>query len=856
MALPMLSPLPIDAVLPEIEASLRASPNLVLVAEPGAGKTTRVPAFLLERGLVPDGQKILVLQPRRLAARAVAARIAEERAWELGGEVGYNVRFESRFRASTRLLVMTEGILTRRLLTDSELRDVGAVVLDEFHERSLHTDLALALLKEIQGALRPDLKIIVMSATLETSRLAEYLPDARVLSSAGRAYPVRTFRNPELGPRDRAPDIGAQVERAIADLRREQDDGGHALVFLPGVGEIRRVADHLGGVAALRGFEIFELHGSLGLAEQARVLAPAKPGQRRIVLSTNIAETSLTVPGVTMVVDSGLARVLRFDPARGFDRLEVSRISRASATQRAGRAGRERPGKVFQLWSAEENARLRDFEDPEIRRVGLSATLLLLASWGVRDFAGFGWFEAPKSAQIETAVAELRGLGALDAKNALTARGERLRDLPLSPRFGVALLNGAERGEAARVALALALLEEKDPVYDLGRLRGVVASERECDLELRLEAIELAEVRSPRELGIDANSLRRVRQVAQDLERSVSGRDRRASTGEVPIAELLWPAFSDRLCRRRQAGGEKAVMVGGRGLALSPDSDVRRSDYFLALDLLDTGQKAESRVRIASGLSFEELQAWAGAEVREEIRLELGEDFKPAAQRSVRFRDLVLSGPFPTPLTKDLAAHADEKLVDALVREWPRFVAAQSALAGYLLRREFVRSFVPEAGIAELDETVLGEWAEALVGARGNQSLRDIDAWSILSGLLPRAERQAVEAEAPDRQLVPSGREMRLEYGTDLKTVTCSVKLQELFGLAESPKILRGRVPLTLELLSPGQKPVQVTQDLASFWQNGYPEVRKELRARYPRHPWPEDPWTATATHRAKPRGT
>ncbi len=857
-----MAKLPIHSILEEFKLAYAQVQNLIVTATPGAGKTTQIAPALLKSGLIPAGKKILMLQPRRLAAKAVAARIAEENNWSLGrAEVGYQVRFEKRFQENTQLLIMTEGILSRKLIEDSTLSDVACVILDEFHERSVYTDLSIALLKELQSVFRPDLKLIVMSATLESQALQKYLPQAKLFQAEGRIFPLRVIQQAKLDRRDYAKRLEEQLVDALQFLlSADDDDQGNLLVFLPGVAEIKRAVDKLSSLAQFKNFEVLELHGSLSLQEQSKVLGAGQ--KRRIILSTNIAETSLTVPGVSSVIDSGWAKVLRWDPAKNFEKLEVSRISLASVKQRAGRAAREKAGRVYQLWSKDDELKFRAFEDPEMTRVDLSPTLLTLAAWGVSDFEAFDWFEKPSSARLQVALEQLKSLGALDAQLHLTSIGKQLQRIPLNPRMALALLVAKKLGQEERMSIALSLLGEKDPVVNFAKFKATSSHVRECDLESRVEALLAIEQGDAAPAwGMDTQGVRRCLSLAADLVSVTQGLP--GLSLETPLkppcslAQMLWYSYSDRLCRRREKGTAKALMLGGRGVLLSSDSELEKAEYFLALELMDGQNSKETKIHKATSLSLGEIKVLAGVQVRERVQSDVNlETFKIQQSRIVSYQDLILEGPFPVSIKDSGASIADNlrDLSESIVKNWEAFAARFEVLSAFDLRIGYLKKYCPELEVEGLSFDAKVSLAEATIEHTQKSSPETIDFEMLLSAFYPPQQMKLIDRHCPKSILVPSGRHIKLEYSPDFETVKCSVKLQELFGLAASPSILQNRVQILFDLLSPAQQPMQSTKDLSSFWINIYPEVRAQMKIRYPRHPWPEDPWTATPTHKTKAR--
>ena len=772
----MLQPLPIDDYIASILAGVRQRRAALVVAAPGVGKTTRVPP-----ALTADGPVIL-LQPRRVAARAIARRIADERGWRLGGEVGWHVKFERNFSATTQLIVATEGILTARFQQDPLLSDFRTIVLDEFHERSIHADLGLALAKQAWMA-RDDLRIVVMSATLEAQPVADYLGGAPVFEIPGRLHPLEIAYCPQQSAAE------AIVEVLAAST-------GQVLCFLPGAGEVRRVAEETRGKTAV---DVVELHGSLSADEQDRAIQP--PDRRRVIVATNIAETSLTVPGVTAVVDSGFHRLARYDAERAVDTLETVRISKDSADQRAGRAGRLAPGVVRRLWS--ETDRLKPHRDADVHRIDLSAPALDILSWG-GDPRTFEWFERPASDRLDAALELLEQLGAVQGGK-LTDVGRAMSRLPVHPRMARIMI---EAGGSRQAAVACAVLSDRQflPTHP---------ATTTCDL---FAAIDRVETLPPH-----------IQRAARELERMMAPVRKRPGlktrpTGEVESRKALFAGYADRVAQRRKAGEPRVLLASGHGAVIGPESGVREAEYLVALDVQGgrRGEQSEARIRVASAIEKEWLQP-----TTVEVAQEVDAAGKPRRYERQRYGALVL---------RERQMKVDAAEGAALVAE-AFLTQPLSADHERLLRR------LRFAGIA-FDLRELVERAAATTNDVSNLDLEQALEWKT---------RQQLDRDAPDRFLAPSGRSHPIEYEPD-GGVSLSIKLQELFGLAESPAIGRQRAPLKLYLLAPNGRPVQTTTDLRSFWDRTYPEVRKELRGRYPKHPWPEDPWRATPTARTQRR--
>ena len=873
----MSDALPIDTLLAPITAALREGSRLILRAAPGAGKTTRVPAALLDAGLAGDKQ-IVVLEPRRIAARAAAEYVATQRGGAVGGEVGYRVRFDARGGAATRLWFVTEGVLGRQLARDPYLDDVGVLVLDEFHERHLPGDVALAIARELQETVRPDLKLVVMSATLDTAALAAYLgPAATLLTSEGRSYPVRLEHAAAPDDGWLAPRVATAVTRLLAAA---DDDGGDVLVFLPGVAEIRRAAEALAALAAAGGLDVLPLHGDLPLDAQRRVLR--RGPRRRIVLATNVAETSLTVEGVTTVVDSGVARRAEYDARRGLNALHLAPISRAAAEQRAGRAGRTAPGRCLRLWTAAEHAARLPRETPEVRRLELSGTALELHAWGAADVSAFGWLDAPRPAALAQAEQLLAALGAVTASGAVTVRGRAMLGIAAPPRIARLLLAARAAGAGKVGALVAALAAERDILLEARAFGGGDAARWPnggSDLLLRAELFDEAAragfgEAACRRLGLDVGALRTVDRARRQWARSAPPREgaaRSAPVGwidadpmqqaptapcppgagddaQVAIARAIFAAYPDRLCRRRASGSPRALMVGGTGVALEARSVVRDAELFVAVDL-DAGPGAEARVRVASAVDA----AWLAELFPDSLRFEEVVEFDAAQARVVRrrrecFADLVLAERVDANVERAAAGAA---LAAAARRDPAAAVALGADDAALLARLAFLRRAMPELDLPQPEALLADAVASLCDGRRSFAELRGADLSGVLHGLLGTTQWQRLEREAPARYALPTGRAVAVRYEADRPPVAAA-RIQEVFGLRATPRLAAGRVPLVLELLSPSQRPVQITDDLESFWRSGYIEVRKQLRGRYPRHAWPEDPTTATPTARVR----
>jgi ATP-dependent helicase HrpB len=866
-------PLPIDPLLPEIVRALRDAPAAVVEAPPGAGKTTRVPVAIHQAGLAGGGE-VVVLEPRRLAARLAARRVAQELGERPGETVGWQVRFEEVAGPRTRIRYVTEGLLTRRLLASPSLPGVGAVVLDEFHERHLQGDLALALLRRLQREARPDLKLLAMSATLDAAPVARWL-GARALRSEGRRFEVAVEHLPPEEAARTDLRLEEQVARAVRRLHREGVDGD-VLVFLPGAAEIRRAREALGEWAERAGVDLLPLHGDLPPDEQDRAVTPGP--RRKVILSTNVAETSVTIEGVVAVVDSGLARVASHSPWSGLPTLELRKISRASAAQRAGRAGRTRPGRALRLYGQHDHDARPEFDVPEILREDLADTLLSLAALGTSDL---DWFEAPPAPAVEAARRLLLRLGALDAGGRITEVGRRILRVPGHPRLGRLVVEAAGRGAADEGALLAAILGERD-LRDRRALEGArLPPTGDSDLlELAHVFEEAAAARfAPERLRRMAvapgatqaveRSRRQLQRVARDLARATSTPTSTptATPTSTPTASptptststptehaLLMAtlaAYPDRVARRRGPGSDEIVLAGGGSARLDPASVVRDAPLLVAVDAEErrgdrrgTAGGAEARVRVASAVTQDMLLDLFPDSLRYEQALSWNAQAERVeAMERLLYLDLVLE--------ESRAARTDPEAVAArlaaeAVARGPRTFAEEGAVDRVLARIAFAAAHAPEAGLVAPGEAdVAAALGDLCAGRRSFAELREADLpGALLARLDPRA-RPALERLAPERLTLPGGRSVRIQYEAG-KPPWIESRLQDFFGMATGPTAAGGRVPIVLHLLAPNQRAVQVTTDLAGFWDRHYPAIRRELMRRYPRHAWPEDPRTAS----------
>jgi len=827
--------LPIDHILPEVSAALGAHSAAVVLAAPGAGKTTRIPLALLEAPWLA-GKSILMLEPRRLAARMAATRMAATLNEKTGDTVGYRVRLESKVSARTRIEVVTEGILTRRLQTDSDLSGIGVLIFDEFHERSLDADLGLALALDIQRALRPDLKILVMSATLDDQAVSGLLGGVPVMTCEHRPFPVETRYLDKSAGDDLPREMTSLIRRALAE------ETGSILAFLPGEGEIRRTAALLDEAALGRDVTIAPLYGALSAEDQQRAVDPAPVGIRKIVLATTIAETSLTIEGVRVVVDCGFKRAPRFDASRGMTQLVTVRVSRAAAEQRRGRAGRLEPGVCYRLWTAPEDRGLKLYDDPEMLQADLAPLALDLAAWGVADPNTLSWMTPPPAGAFAQAQDLLRRLGALDAQGRVTAEGKAMAALPLHPRLAHLVHRGQALGQAALACDTAALLADRD----------ILVGSRDPDVRLRLDALRGRE----RGLRINHAAVSRVKQAARQI-RGLARLGETSSGGTSDdVGPLVALAYPDRIAQRRGSG--KYRLSGGGGAILDPSDPLAAQDFLAIADL--DGAARDARIYLAAPLTKAALEDTFAQDIVtvDDVSWDSREQIVQM-RRQRRLGALVLEDK-PLQKAADTSAVRDamiEGLRDMGLSALPWSDAArglQQRVA--VLAKAFSEDNWPDLSEAALAAT-LEQWlAPYLDGVTRRSHLQNVDLHEALLALLPWPLPQKLDTLAPTHVVVPSGSRVGVDYSGD-GGPALHVKLQEVFGLSDTPRIAGGRVPVTLHLLSPARRPVAVTADLKSFWANIYPQVRGEMRGRYPRHIWPENPMEATPTQRSiKPRGT
>lgn len=802
---------PVDLIIPDLKAALAAKPSAVLVAEPGAGKTTRVPLALLDEPWL-KGRRIVMLEPRRLAARAAAKRMADTLGEAVGETVGYTVRMERKVSARTRIEVVTEGILTRRLQNDPELSDTGLLIFDEFHERSLDGDLGLALALDVQRGLRDDLKIMVMSATLDSEKLSTHLDSGPVISTKGRMFPVDVMNLEKASRFTLADDTVKAIRRALSDVN------GSLLVFLPGEGEIRRVEETLLRADLADNIDVRPLYGAMALQAQDEAIRASLQGRRKIVLATTIAETSLTIEGIEAVIDTGLKRVPRFDPAAGMTSLETVRVSQASAEQRKGRAGRLGPGRCYRLWPEAETRALAAHDEPEIRSADLSGLVLEMVRWGVTALDGLPWFELPPKAAFGQAQELLKRLKALDGSNAITAHGRAMAELPLHPRLAHMVVAGKAKGAGHSAAEIAALLSERDGA----------ARDASIDVEQRLMIL-----RGP--------AKERWKQMVRQIRDQASLKD---DTAEISHGVLVGLAYPDRIGRKR---GSRFQLSGGGGAVLPEHDTLNKSDWIVVATL--DGAAGDGKARLAAVLTDREIDLHFSDLITESEGVFW--DAKANAVKAGLTRKLGA-----IVLQEKPAAKIDPSLTAAAMLEGVCAMGLAAlpwndAARAFQARVKFLARVMPDAGFPDLDDDTLlvtsGDWLlPYLEGMMRKADLARLDLLQILQSLVPGDLLRRIDKLTPQRIVVPGGGSYRIDYDVEGDPVL-SVRLQEMFGMTTAPQVADGRARLKIVMLSPGMKPVAVTQSLETFWVQGYPDVRKDMRGRYPKHSWPEDPLTAVA---------
>jgi ATP-dependent helicase HrpB len=840
-ALAQAGRLPIDELLPDLRSALADHDCAVLQAEPGAGKTTRVPLALLHEPWLAD-RRILMLEPRRLAASNAARYMSGCLGERVGGTVGYSIRFERRVSRHTRIEVVTEGILARRLQSDPYLEGVGLVIFDEFHERNLHSDLALALCRDIQLGLREDLRLLVMSATLDSAPIAKLLGDAPLLSSSGRSFPV-TVRYLDKPPVGRTAEVAA-----AAVVRAWPSTKGDLLVFLPGVGDIQRCRELLAEHSSLSEALLCPLYADLPFTEQERALTPAT--QRKVVLATNIAETSLTIEGVGVVIDSGYMRQPRFDAGSGLQHLQTVRISAANAVQRAGRAGRLGPGECRRLWTEGEQGGLLPFAPPEIRSADLAPLALELARWGLADVEQLAWLDPPPATAMAQGRALLRLLGALDETERITSYGEGMAALPAHPRLAALLLTAKARKQLPLACDLVALLSERDPLRQQRR-----ASHRsDCDLLERLEVLAAWRARRRLAVPFDAGACRAIDRMARYWRKHFGLPDEPVAVAPTAkeLSPLLGAAYPDRIGRLRLGGDGRYLLSGGQGGKLSPRSGVGEVELLVAVNM-SGGRNGDGQIHSACAIQSETLEKLFANRLAWQRQVCWDRERQRVVSSEVRLLGAL-------PLAERPVSASSEEMLPALF-EGLRLLGLDTlgwsrAARALQWRVQFLAAAYPEQECPDFSDknllATLESWLAPFASKlRSRDDLSRFNPMPALSACLSWPQQRLLDEAAPTHLPVPSGRKVVLAYSADGPPVL-AVKLQELFGLADTPRVAAGRVPVVIHLLSPAGRPLAVTQDLASFWDNVYPEVKKELAGRYPKHPWPIDPWLALATRSVK----
>ncbi len=839
-----MTKLPIDDIIPVLLDSIRNHQSIILHAPPGAGKTTRVPLALLDV-IPPAAGRIIMLEPRRIAAISAARWMARCLGEEVGQTVGYSIRFDSCTSKSTRIEVVTEGILTRRIQSDPELAGVAVIIFDEFHERSIHADLGLALCREVQQ-LRSDLKIMIMSATLDLQALSRLLDDAPVISSEGRCFAVEMKYLEDKGHTRLAQRVAAAVVRALNETE------GDILAFLPGSGEIRACATQLTEAGVLqRNVAVCQLYGDLPIAEQQKVI---QVGQcRKIVLATSIAETSLTIEGIRTVIDSGVSRRLQYDPGNGLNRLITVRESRASAEQRAGRAGRIAPGVCYRLYSQHTLQAMAPHTPPEICVTDLSQLLLELSAWGVTDPMQVGWLDVPPASALESARNLLAELDLFDSAGRITNFGREVVRMPLHPRLGRLLLRSRELGCPGLGCRVAALLSERDLFRSEAGNRQPQISR--SDIVDRLEALESYQSSGRNNHRLDLSAVKNVERVAHQLGRflALPAAEVNYDCNDERLFRLLLAAYPDRIARRRASGGEGYLLTGGRGARISERSAVKAAEYIVAL-ALDAGNQAEAIIHLAAEIPVSVIREERSGHIRCETQVNWDDrEQRVIARRMELLGNIQISADTVVPT----AVQTVPAVIGAVRASGLALLPMNEAVRQLQGRLMMVRSAFPEREWPDGSDAVLcdtlEEWLSPyLEGANSAKRIAQLNIADLLRNSLDYRQQRELDELAPTHLAVPSGSRIKIDYSGEIPVL--AVKLQELFGLAVGPTVCDGRIAVLLHLLSPAGRPIQVTRDLRGFWDGSYQQVKKELKGRYPRHPWPDDPWSAAPTRRLKPR--
>ena len=824
----MLTVLPIIEIIPDLKKGLAEHNTLILQAAPGAGKSTYLPLQLLNEPWLA-GKKIILLEPRRLAAKTVASRLAFQLNEEVGETVGYKIRFENKISKSTRLEILTEGILTRMLQEDGALENIGLVIFDEFHERSLHADLALALTREIQTILRPDLRILIMSATIDGEKLSSVLNNAPIITSKGRQHPIKF--NYE-GADEKIP-LHLQMARVIKKAMNE--NSGDILAFFPGAGEIARTAEILEREKI--NAKIFPLFGDMPIHLQQEAILPAKNGERKIVLATSLAETSLTIEGVNIVVDCGFSRVPKFDTRSGLTRLETIRVTKDSADQRAGRAGRLGPGICYRLWTEGFNHHLVPHRSAEILDADLAPLVLELSNWGTEEINSLTWLSTPPAGTVMQAKELLEQLGALE-KNKISVRGKEMLRLPTHPRIAHLLIEGRKSKQHSLACDIAALLEERDPL----------PKEAGSDLVLRIEV--LRKFRRKEFVNADKKRLERIERIAQQWRKLIGTEIENSNPNHEEVGKLIAAAYPERIGKMETQG--RFRLANGR-MAKLEDGDSLINEKWLAISNLDGGTSKDGKIYIAAPLNPKDISYLASEKKTIEWDDKKGELI---AKIEKRVGEIILE-------SKAIKNISDEEkieiLIDAVRKNGMELLDWKEEVTDWLARIECAKKWNESGNWPTVNREYLlsnaMEWlAPYLSQVKRKEDFKKLDLLTILSSTLSYEQQHRLEKLVPEKIIVPSGSFIRIQYNADGNFPVLAVRLQELFGMLETPTVCDGKIKLMMHLLSPAYRPVQVTQDLMSFWQNTYPEVRKELRMRYPRHSWPEDPFTAIAIRGAKKR--
>ncbi len=824
----MLTVLPIIEIIPDLKKGLAEHNTLILQAAPGAGKSTYLPLQLLNEPWLA-GKKIILLEPRRLAAKTVASRLAFQLNEEVGETVGYKIRFENKISKSTRLEILTEGILTRMLQEDGALENIGLVIFDEFHERSLHADLALALTREIQTILRPDLRILIMSATIDGEKLSSVLNNAPIITSKGRQHPIKF--NYE-GADEKIP-LHLQMARVIKKAMNE--NSGDILAFFPGAGEIARTAEILEREKI--NAKIFPLFGDMPIHLQQEAILPAKNGERKIVLATSLAETSLTIEGVNIVVDCGFSRVPKFDTRSGLTRLETIRVTKDSADQRAGRAGRLGPGICYRLWTEGFNHHLVPHRSAEILDADLASLVLELSNWGTEKINSLTWLSPPPAGTVMQAKELLEQLGALE-KNKISIRGKEMLRLPTHPRIAHLLIEGRKSKQHSLACDIAALLEERDPL----------PKEAGADLVLRIEM--LRKFRRKEFVNADKKRLERIERIAQQWRKLIGTEIENSNPNHEEVGKLIAAAYPERIGKMETQG--RFRLANGR-MAKLEDGDSLINEKWLAISNLDGGTSKDGKIYIAAPLNPKDISYLASEKKTIEWDDKKGELI---AKIEKRVGEIILE-------SKAIKNISDEEkieiLIDAVRKNGMELLDWKEEVTDWLARIECAKKWNESGNWPNVNREYLlsssKEWlAPYLSQVKRKEDFKKLDLLTILSSTLSYEQQHRLEKLVPEKIIVPSGSFIRIQYNADGNFPVLAVRLQELFGMLETPTVCDGKIKLMMHLLSPAYRPVQVTQDLMSFWQNTYPEVRKELRMRYPRHSWPEDPFTAIAIRGAKKR--